>query len=165
MRFPKISSEKKQTLLGATVSALAVDLEAGMSWFVPAYPQIFKDKLTPWLPRNGSLIANIAPAGIAWAVTRKGRGSARANNIKMGTFLYDFPRLLDNVLYNVAYQAGLPASTVGLRSAIRIAPITVAPPPIMAAPQMMGGGSTKYAVSPMSASMGTTSGMGKYKSA
>lgn len=155
MKIPKISTESKQTLLGATIGSLTVDLETALSYFVPAYPQPLKDKIAPWLPRNGTLVANVAPAGIAWAYTRK-RGSAKMQNIKMGTFLYDFPKLLDNIGYNIAYQMGVPALRV---------PLSTQSPPIKraqatASAMMLSGG--KYALK-ASAPTSMGGGIGKYR--
>ena len=113
MRFPKFSTETKQTVLGGAVASLVANLENGASNFVPAYPQILKDKLNPAVPRNGALIATIAPAGVAWVVTRKGRASARMEHMRTGIFLYDIPKLVADFGYSIAYQMGLPATTQG----------------------------------------------------
>lgn len=119
LKFPKISKDTKQTVLGGVVGSLAVNLESAMSWFVAGYPQILKDRLNPNLPRNGALIATLAPPAVAYVMTRKGRTSARADNMKNGILFYDIPKLIDEIAYNVGYQAGLPSSrmaTVAMRT-------------------------------------------------
>lgn len=161
VKMPKllsISKESKQTLLGGIVGALAVNLESGLSWFVAAYPQPLKDKLNPSLPRNGALVADLAPVGVAYAMTRKGRGSARRKNMAQGIYLYSLPKLVDELVYNAAYQAGIPATTAGLR-------LSYSPPmpPIrnMRAGATIASGTSRYAV------MGSTptgvAGVGRYR--
>lgn len=168
MKLPKIgniSKDTKQTLYGGIVGALAVNVENGMNWFVAGYPQILKDKLTPILPRNGTLIANIAPAGIAYAVTRKG-GSARAQNLRNGLLFYDLPKLVDQLAYNIAYQMGLPTATQTQALRLNIAPVRMNRPVVgggqVITPVGVGARTGKYTLKTNNRTT-TGGGMGRYR--
>lgn len=165
MRFPTFSKDTKQTVLGGLVGSLTVQAESGLSWFVPAYPQPLKDKLNPALPRNGALIANIAPAGIAYVVTRK-HASARAENLRTGIFIYDIPKLIDQLVYSVAYSmGGTPVASARLTNSKMALNATLMPRnvPVVTyaqAPTGLGKYSMKVASTPSVVSMG---GIGKYR--
>lgn len=169
--IPNISKEAKQTLMGGVVASLAVNLESGLSYFVAGYPQFLKDKIVPQLPRNGALIANLAPAGASVYIKKKGHPSAKTDNMTTGMLLYDLPKLMQQIVYNVAYQAGLPTAGVGMRLSqmnLRIVPrqaMTSVPTfngiNNMSKPQAFTS-SGKYGKSAVPAKA-MASGMGKYR--
>lgn len=169
MRFPKPSKEVKQTLMGGAIAGAIVGIESGMNWFVAGYPQFLKDKLNPNLPRNGALLADLAPAGYAYMVKKKG-GSAKKENMANGMLFYDLPKLLDQVVTNVAYSMGSPQVRFGnmsrtpmpLKLNIRPAMTNGVAAKSFGYPQTAGTAG-KYAlkVSTPKASMG--GGIGKYR--
>lgn len=103
----KISKETKETLLGGVAGALAVNMESAANGLVVGYPQILKDRLLNEIPRNGELLATIAPVGITWAIAKK-KHSSRVHNVRNGVMFYDLPKLMGLVAYRVAYTMGLP---------------------------------------------------------
>lgn len=160
--MPNISKSYKENLMGGIIGSLTVQVEKGLSYFVAGYPQVLKDQISPFLPRNGGLVATLAPPAIAWAVTKK-RSSSRKTNLKNGIFFYDFPKLLDQIAYNVGFQMGVPPATAGLRLVGNGTPLRVRlnnSPRMMSAPTSGG----KYVLKTSTPSArATPSGMGKYR--
>lgn len=103
----KISKETKETLLGGVAGALTVNMESAANGLVVGYPQLLKDRLINEIPRNGELLATIAPVGITWAVAKK-KHSSRVHNVRNGVMFYDLPKLMGLVAYRLAYTMGLP---------------------------------------------------------
>lgn len=108
----KISKETKETLLGGVAGAVTFSMESAANGLVVGYPQLLKDRLVPQIPRNGELLATIAPVGITWAIAKK-KHSSRVRNVRNGVMFYDLPRLMGLFAYRIAYTMGLPAQ--GLR--------------------------------------------------
>lgn len=162
MKLPylKMSKPTKQTLTGGVLGALAVHMESAANFLVAGYPQPLKDRLAPQLPRNGELVADIAPAGIVYVVARKKR-SEKIQNIKNGVYLYDFPKLLNLVGYRIAYTMGAPAA--GAAAALPLnnkLNLTLTPSLNRYAPPPAGMGRYQLKVTPAK-SMG--GGIGKYR--
>ena len=157
MKLPKLNMTKqtKHTVLGGIVGSLAVQLESASSYFVAGYPQILKDKLNPSVPRNGALVANLAPAG--YAVYRKHRGHS---DVKNGILLYDLPKLVDQFAYNIAYHMGLPSqrfstiTSTGQPVLLRANSVRATIPPVMVG--------TRYAIV-SSVATNRPAGIGKYR--
>lgn len=151
-----ISKETKQTLMGGIAGSLVVYMESAANGLVTGYPQILKDRLVPQIPRNGELLATIAPVGITYAVAKK-KTSSRVQNVKNGVMMYDLPKLMGLFAYRIAYSAGLPAVGAPLRMftppQIRPSLVTRNTPVSMSAgryvlktstPQPMGSGIGRY---------------------
>lgn len=115
MKLPKLglTKEVKQSMMGGALGGTIVGVESGLSWFSTAYPAELKAKLVPQLPRNGALIASLAPAGAAYYIKKK--GSAKRENLANGILFFNLPSLVDQIIYNVAYEMGRPVG--GLRFA------------------------------------------------
>lgn len=113
MRLPKLglTKEVKQTMMGGAIGGAVVGVESGLSWFSTGYPAELKGKLLPQLPRNGALVASVAPAGVAYYIKKK--GSAKREKLANGILFFNIPNLLAQVIYNTAYEMGRPAG--GLR--------------------------------------------------
>lgn len=159
LKFPSVSKEVKQTLIGGALAGAIVGFESGASWFVAGYPQILKDRISPVIPRNGALLADLAPAGTAYYM--KKRGSERTKNMATGVLLYDLPKLLDEFAYSIAYQMGLPAAGLGTRS-FNVAPTRYSRPPMVGSTPMVAGVGGKYVLKATPAkSMG--GGIGRYR--
>ena len=128
------------------------------------YPQPLKDKLNPALPRNGALVADVTPPVVAWAVTRKGRGSARRQNLKNGIFIYNLPKLIDELVYNMAYQAGLPHVGLGIMP-VRITAMSAPPMAMSSTVASMGAGmgTGRYVLKNSAPVVSVGSGMGRYR--
>lgn len=106
----KLSKETKETLLGGVAGALTFNMESAANGLVAGYPQILKDRLINELPRNGELLATLAPVGVTWAIAKK-KHSSRVHNVRNGVMFYDLPRLMGLVVYRVAYSMGTPTAT------------------------------------------------------
>lgn len=114
MKLPKLglTKEVKQSMMGGAISGAIVGVESGLSWFSSAYPAELKAKIIPQLPRNGALVADLAPAGVAYYLKKK--GSAKRENLANGMLFFNLPNLLDQTLYNLAYEMGRPATSLRL---------------------------------------------------
>lgn len=109
----KIAKETKETLLGGVAGSLTVNMESAANGLVAGYPQLLKDRLMPQIPRNGELLATIAPVGVTWAIAKK-KHSSRVHNVRNGVMFYDLPKLMDLFVYRIAYSMGLPAQSANL---------------------------------------------------
>lgn len=164
---PKMSKETKQTLLAGIAGGLIFHMEEAANGLVAGYPQVLKDRINPNLPRNGQIVADVAPLAVGWALD-KSRPSPRNNNIKMGLTLFDLPKLMHQIVWNVAYTAGRPAG-VGLplyKTPVASMPIAVRPVPMNYAPSAPSyipmAGTGRYAQSANSSSS-NPQGIGKYR--
>lgn len=152
-----ISKETKETLLGGIAGGLTFYMESAANGLVAGYPQVLKDRLITQAPRNGELVATLAPVGITYALAKK-KPSSKIHNVRNGVMFYDLPRLMGLVAYRLAYTAGLPS--VG---SFRASPMVMVRPTVYAsqvAPQMTGAGG-RYAMKG-SVSAARSSGIGKY---
>lgn len=156
--IPKLSKETKNTLLGGVAGALAVNMESAANGLVLGYPQILKDRVIAQVPRNGELIATIAPVGITWAVAKKKR-SPRIQNVKTGVMLYDLPKLLDLFAYRIGYTSGLPPAGAALRLNTPMMNRSYVPMSVQRSVSPSGAG--KYTLK-NSTRTATRSGLGKY---
>jgi hypothetical protein len=159
-----MSKDTKQTLLSGIAGGLIFHMEEAANGLVPGYPQFLKDRLNPSLPRNGQLVADVGPLATVWVVGKK-RRSARMDNIKIGMTLYDLPKLLHQIVWNVAYQAGVPAAGLRLANARYMAPATlnIRPIPMNNRAASQPPRLSKYAVTGTPPVMSGVSGAGKYK--
>lgn len=158
--IPKLSSETKNTLLGGVAGALTVYMESAANGLVAGYPQILKDRLVTMAPRNGELLATVAPIGVTWAVAKK-KHSPKIQNVKTGVMLYDLPKLLDLFAYRIAYNLGLPAvGAAPLRLNIRPAMNNGV---VKTGYRQVSAGMGKYAQSNNAKVAGSYSGLGRYR--
>lgn len=159
----KMAKETKETLLGGVAGALTVNMESAANALVAGYPQIFKDRLVPQIPRNGELLSVITPVGVTWAISKK-KHSSRVHNVRNGVMFYDLPKLMDLFVYRIAYSMGLPTQSASMRfngNTIRFSPPIVNSKPMVnkyTAPQAGG----KYVMKTNSAPQ-MTGGIGKYR--
>lgn len=163
--MPKLSSQTKNTLLGGVAGALTVYMESAANGLVAGYPQILKDRLVTQMPRNGELVAAVAPMGVTWAVAKK-KHSERVKDVKTGVMLYDLPKLLDLFAYRIAYIAGLPQVGAGLQFNPRAMPMNIRPliAANISANKSMSTGTGKYTLKNSSfKTVAPTGGIGKYR--
>lgn len=151
-----IPKDVKETLLGGIAGGLTFYMESAANGLVAGYPQVLKDRLIAQAPRNGELLATLAPVGITWAVAKK-KHSAKIQNVRNGVMLYDLPRLMGLVAYRLAYSAGLPNQG----SFKMTAPVVVMRPSVYSAPQTVAGGVGKYSLK-NSTNVARSNGVGKY---
>lgn len=110
----KMAKETKETLLGGVAGALTFNMESAANALVAGYPQLLKDRLVPQIPRNGELLATVAPVGVTWAIAKK-KHSSRVHNVRNGVMFYDLPKLMNLFAYRIAYSVGLPTQSAGMR--------------------------------------------------
>ena len=105
MKIPlvgSVSKETKQTLMGGVLGGIIVGAEQASNSFMVGYPQDLKNRSLPLpVPRNGALIVDIAPMGVAWVVTKK-KHSLKMKNIASGLMIYDLPKLVGQLITNSA---------------------------------------------------------------
>lgn len=168
MRFPspKMSKETKQVLLSGITGGLVFHMEEAANGLVAGYPQFLKDRIDSNLPRNGQLVADLAPMGVGWVLAKK-HPSARNRNIAVGLTLFDLPKLMHQIVWNVAYTAGKPPVTAP--AAFRFAAPTVVPMvaiPSVPPRSLVTAGATGTGRYTMKTSVPKTSGatgIGKYR--
>lgn len=151
-----ISKDVKETLLGGIAGGLTFYMESAANALVSGYPQVLKDRLIAQAPRNGELLATLAPVGITYAVAKK-KPSAKIQNVRNGVMFYDLPRLMGLVAYRLAYSAGLPN-----QGSFRMTtPTLTMRPTVYSTPQMTVVESGKYSLK-NSTSVARSNGVGKY---
>ena len=159
---PNMSKDTKQTLLAGVAGGLIYDMETVANGLVTGYPQFLKDRLIPELPRNGQLVADLAPLAVGWGVGRK--HSARNDSIKMGLTLFALPKLMQEIVWNTAYMMGRPLG-LPLRLVMSTAPMPRAMNNVSYVPQpsvniAQAGGRYAIKASPPTS---RSSGIGKYR--
>lgn len=167
MKLPKLklTREIKQSMMGGAIGGAVVGVESGLNWFMAGYPAELKGKLIPQLPRNGALVASLAPVGAAYYIKKK--GSAKRENLANGIMFFNIPNLLDQLVYNIAYEMGRPAvggfrmaGNNGLRLNIRS---RMAGGVNTTGYNSVGTGLGKYALKTSSTKPAIGGGIGKYR--
>lgn len=114
MRNP-LRKEHYRMLMGGIAAGLVKGIEEAMYEVVPNYPTELGNKLSPAIPRNGKLIADIAPLAVGWGLPKvMKRGSAKMNDVKMGITFYDVPTLIHDFAVNAAWYMGTQNTYGGL---------------------------------------------------
>lgn len=110
MKFPGLGMDRstKENFLGGIAGSLTFWMEEAAYELVSGYPQELRQRIDPNLPRNGQLVATVAPLSVAWVAPKVlKRHSARMENLKMGITMYSAPKLVHTLVTTMAYFMGV----------------------------------------------------------
>lgn len=109
----KMSSDDKQMLLGGIASSL-IYYGNLMAEGVKGYPTVLNQQIDPHIPKNGELLAGLAPPVALYAVVKFGH-KERFASIADGSIYFGIPNIIERTIADSATaqgQATRPAATL-----------------------------------------------------
>lgn len=105
----KLSPVEYRVLLGGITNSLVYYSERILQASMPTYPLPLKQQLDPHLPSNGEIVGLVAPplaTLVAERAIKRTETREVVTDIRFGTMLYAFPKLIQRIGVNTAYAEG-----------------------------------------------------------
>jgi len=106
----KMNPVEKRLLLGGLANGIIYWSNLYAMNTQAAYPVELKNRLDSHLPRNGEIIASVAPPAALWVVkkvAKSGTTKEKLADIGFGAALYGVPNLVHDIAVQTAYQIGV----------------------------------------------------------